>query len=117
MFATNRKWLRRVIHCMASADEHDHDGQSQIEYHHNSWSINLEKPQYADEATRVVRDGIDAVEHTAPGYHVNLVTHGELGYPETFLFDALDEYDGQPIELECIKQCGCGGHVTRVHIQ
>jgi putative CGCGG family rSAM target protein len=102
---------------MASADDHDHDVESVTEYHENSWSVNLEKPQYADDPDRAVQDGIDAIEHTAPGYHVNLVTHGELGHPETFLFDALDEYDGQPIEWEYIKQCGCGGHVTRVYVQ
>jgi putative CGCGG family rSAM target protein len=53
-----------------------------------------------------------AVDHTAGGYHVNLVTHGDHGHPEMYLYDHLDERDG---DYEYVQQCGCGGHVTRVH--
>lgn len=103
---------------MAAADDHDHDSESVTDEHHdNSWSVNLEKPMYADDPKRAVRDGIEAIERTGSGYHVNLVTHGGLGHPETFLFDALEAYDDRPIEWEYIKQCGCGGHVTRVHVE
>jgi len=82
--------------------------------HDNSWSANLEKPQHADDRELVVAQAIDAIEHTADGNHVNLVTHGDCGHPETYLYDALEEYDG--IEYDYVEQCGCGGHVVRVHV-
>ncbi|AHG03792.1 hypothetical protein HALDL1_09390 [Halobacterium sp. DL1] len=85
--------------------------------HENSWSANLEKPRHAEDAALVVEEALDAVEHTAPGYHVNLVTHGDHGHPETYLFDPLvDAFDGG-VEWEYVEQCGCGGHVTRVHVE
>lgn len=107
---------------MSSTDDHgydhDHEEADPItdDVHDNSWSVNLEKPRYADAPDLAVRDAIDAIEHTAPGNHVNLVTHGGLGHPEEFLYDALDgEYDD--LEWEYVEQCGCGGHVTRVHVE
>lgn len=85
------------------------------EVHDNSWSADLEKPLHAEDRALVVEQAVDAVEHTAPGDHVNLVTHGEHGHPEAYLYDALDAaFDG--IEYEYVEQCGCGGHVTRVHV-
>ncbi len=85
--------------------------------HENSWSANLEKPAHADDAGFVVEQGIDAVEKTAPGYHVNLVTHGAHGHPEEYLYDALeDAFDTDEVSWEYVEQCGCGGHVTRVHV-
>jgi putative CGCGG family rSAM target protein len=50
--------------------------------HDNSWSANLEKPRHAEDRDRVVAGAVEAVEHTAPGNHVNLVTHGDHGHPE-----------------------------------
>jgi len=49
--------------------------------HDNSWSANLEQPVHAEDRERVVRDAIEAVEHTAPGNHVNLVSHADHGHP------------------------------------
>ncbi len=99
--------------------EHDHDHDAEPitdEMHDNSWSANLEKPRYADDVDLAVRDGIDAVEHTVPGNHVNLVTHADLGHPEGFLYGALDAADAD-VEYAYVEQCGCGGHVTRVHVE
>ncbi|PSP41168.1 CGCGG family rSAM-modified RiPP protein [Halobacteriales archaeon QH_10_70_21] len=63
-----------------------------------------------------VRDAIGAIEHTVPGNHVNLATHGDLGLPGEFLYDALStEYPD--LEYEYVEQCGCGGHVTRVYVE
>ncbi|WP_436900591.1 CGCGG family putative rSAM-modified RiPP protein [Halovenus halobia] len=101
---------------MASADDHDARPVTD-EIHDNSWSVNLETDAYADAPDRAVRDGISAIKHTTTGNHVNLVTHGELGHPSSFLYDALAEYDGRSIDWEYIDQCGCGGHVTRVHVE
>lgn len=84
--------------------------------HHNSWSANLEKPPHADDRELVITQGLDAVRHTAAGYHVNLVTHGNHGHPSEFLFEALAAEFGDDVEWEYVEQCGCGGHVTRVHI-
>jgi putative CGCGG family rSAM target protein len=83
--------------------------------HENSWSANLEKPAHAEDRALVVEDAIAAVEHTAPGYHVNLVTHGDHGHPSEYLYDALAErFEG--LEWTYVEQCGCGGHVTRVDV-
>ncbi|WP_254546995.1 CGCGG family putative rSAM-modified RiPP protein [Halomarina pelagica] len=84
--------------------------------HDNSWSANLEKPRHADDRDLVVAQAIDAVEHTAPGNHVNLVTHGNHGHPSAFLFPALRDAFDASVEWEYVEQCGCGGHVTRVHV-
>ncbi|MFW6318042.1 MAG: CGCGG family rSAM-modified RiPP protein, partial [Halorubrum sp.] len=63
--------------------------------HDNSWSANLEEPKYADDPELAVRDALAAVDHTTPGNHVNLVTHGDLGHPAEFLYEALREkHDG-----------------------
>jgi putative CGCGG family rSAM target protein len=81
--------------------------------HDNSWSANLEKSRHAESRDLVVVQARQAVEHTAGGNHVNLVTHGDHGHPETYLYDALDEcFDD--LSWEYVEQCGCGGHVTRV---
>jgi putative CGCGG family rSAM target protein len=84
--------------------------------HDNSWSANLEQEHHADDRNLLVEQAIDAVEHTAAGNHVNLVTHGEQGHPSEYLYDELDAaFDG--IEYEYVEQCGCGGHVLRVHVE
>ncbi|WP_256391554.1 CGCGG family putative rSAM-modified RiPP protein [Natronoarchaeum rubrum] len=85
--------------------------------HDNSWSANMEKPEHAGEPDLVVEQAIDAVEHTTAGNHVNLVTHGENGHPEAYLYEALDAEYGDDVEWEYVEQCGCGGHVTRVHVK
>ena len=99
-------------------DNNDHDETAEPitdEVHDNSWSANLETPRYADDSALAVRDALAALDHTTPGNHVNLVTHGDLGHPSSFLYDAItDEYDLDP---EYVEQCGCGGHVTRVQVE
>jgi putative CGCGG family rSAM target protein len=84
--------------------------------HDNSWSANLERPVHADDRALVVDQAVTAVEHTTPGNHVNLVTHAAHGHPETYLFDALEREFGAQVASEYVQQCGCGGHVTRVHV-
>jgi len=83
--------------------------------HHNSWSANLEGSEHADDRGLVISQAGEAVERTAPGQHVNLVTHGNHGHPESYLFEALEaRVDG--VEIEYVERCGCGGYVTRVHV-
>ncbi|MFC3476743.1 CGCGG family putative rSAM-modified RiPP protein [Halobacterium litoreum] len=97
--------------------EHAHAAEEvPDEVHENSWSANLEHPEHAGDRERVVADALDAVRKTAPGYHVNLVTHGESGHPEDYLYDALADAFGDDVDWEYVEQCGCGGHVTRVHV-
>ncbi|MFT4923164.1 MAG: hypothetical protein ACI8XM_002389 [Haloarculaceae archaeon] len=43
------------------------------------------------------------------------VSHGDHGHPETYLFDELAACDG--VAVSYVTQCGCGGHVTRVHVE
>ncbi len=102
--------------------EHDADLDSDVEpitdrVHDNSWSANLEQPHHAESRDLVVRQAGTAVEHTTAGNHVNLVTHGDHGHPETYLYDALREAFGDDVSWEYVEQCGCGGHVTRVHVE
>jgi putative CGCGG family rSAM target protein len=102
---------------MASAEDHDHETPDPVtdRVHDNSWSANLEKPEHARDPQFVVDGAVEAIEHTAPGNHVNLVTHGDHGHPEAYLFPELRErYDH---EVEYVEQCGCGGHVARVHVE
>ncbi|MFB6189780.1 MAG: CGCGG family rSAM-modified RiPP protein [Halapricum sp.] len=97
--------------------DHDHDAAPVTEtVHDNSWSANLEKPEHAADPNLVVEQAVEAIEHTTPGHHVNLVTHGDLGHPETYLYDALEDR-AQGVSLEYIEQCGCGGHVVRAHVE
>lgn len=85
------------------------------EVHDTSWSANLETPRHADDRVLTVRDALAAIDHTTPGNHVNLVTHGSLGHPETFLYEAIEAADDR-LDPEYVEQCGCGGHVTRVQV-
>jgi putative CGCGG family rSAM target protein len=93
--------------------DHGHEAVAIDEFHENSWSVNLEKPRHADDRETVFEEARQAIEATAAGYHVNLVTHGEQGHPEAYLFERLEEW-GE--DYEYVRQCGCGGHVTRVHV-
>lgn len=88
------------------------------EMHDNSWSANLEGPEHASDPDRVIAEALAALEHTVPGNHVNLVTHGENGHPESYLYDALAAADGEvaDLEWEYVERCGCGGHVVRVFV-
>ena len=98
--------------------EESHDEAEPItdRMHDNSWSANLEKPDHADDVDLAIAHAIDAVEHTTSGNHVNLVTHGDLGHPSEYLFDAIQEAVDADLTISYVDQCGCGGHVTRVHI-
>ena len=98
-------------------DGHDLEADPVTDHvHENSWSANLEGPEHAADRDVLVEQALSAVEHTATGNHLNLVTHGDHGHPETYLYDALDAEYGERIEWEYVDQCGCGGHVVRVHV-
>lgn len=106
---------------MSTSRDHDRDhGEAQPvtdRVHDNSWSANLEKPQHATDIDLVISQAIDAIEHTKPGNHVNLVTHADHGHPSEYLYEPLEETFGtDDVTLDYVDQCGCGGHVTRAHI-
>ena len=46
-----------------------------------NWSIALEHDEYEEDLDLVVRDAIEAVEETAKGYYVNVVTPSNFGNP------------------------------------
>jgi len=85
--------------------------------HGNFWSANLEKPHHGEDRALVISQALDAVEHTAPGNHVNLVSHGEHSHPERYRYDALDEAFEDVVTYEYVQRCGCGGHVTGAHVE
>jgi putative CGCGG family rSAM target protein len=93
-----------------------HHGERKADpVHENSWSANLETDEYAADRDLVVADALDAIRRTAPGYHVNLVTHSSHGTPEGYLLDPIRE-SYPAATCEYVSQCGCGGHVLRVHV-
>lgn len=107
-----------TVSTMASTS-HDHETPTPVtdRLHETSWSANLEKPQHADDRSLVVDQALQAINHTASGHHVNLVTHGDHGHPADYLYPAIEEAGlDREIEWEYIERCGCGGHVTRVHV-
>ena len=98
----------------ATADDTD-DGSAPTDgVHDTSWSATLEEPRHADDESLVCEEAVDAVERTAEGVHVNLVTHGDLGHPETYPSPALAARFGDAVEGAFVDRCGCGGYVTRV---
>lgn len=99
-----------------SKSGHSHDDPAPVtdRVHDNSWSANLEQPQHADDPALVLTQAVEAIEHTTPGNHVNLVTHSDLGHPETYLYEPLEAR--LAVDLEYVEQCGCGGHVVRAHV-
>lgn len=82
-----------------------------------TWSENLELEKHSEDIELVKKEAIEAVEKTAKGYFVNLVTHENHGHPSNYLDKFLKKYFGDEIKTEYIDQCGCGGYVTRVHIK
>ncbi len=85
--------------------------------HETSWSANLEQPEHAEDRSLIREQAISAIEQTAGGYHVNLVTHGDHGHPETYLTDVINREFGDAVGIEYVEQCGCGGHVLRVSVK
>jgi putative CGCGG family rSAM target protein len=79
-----------------------------------NWSISLEHGEYEEDIELIVRDAIDAIEHTSKGFYVNLVTPSSFGHPASYLTEALDLYFMNKIDTKFIDQCGCGGYVLRV---
>lgn len=103
---------------MKSKNERDGDMERSItdRLHDNSWSVNLEKPIYSNDSDLVVEGAIAAIEQTATGNHVNLVTHSAHGHPVEYLYERLDEaFDD--VTWAYVDQCGCGGYVTRVSVE
>lgn len=83
--------------------------------HSGSWSADLEAERYAADRELLVEHALLAVDRTASGYHVNLVTHPDHGDPEAYLRERIhDRYPTATAEV--VDQCGCGGYVYRVTV-
>lgn len=80
-----------------------------------NWSISLENEEYVDDIDALVNEAISAVETTAIGFYVNIVTPGVFGNPEIYLTEVFQRLFSDSITMNYIDQCGCGGHVLRVH--
>jgi putative CGCGG family rSAM target protein len=100
-----------------AAPSHDDVESPATRDHDTSWSANLEKPRHAEDRDRVVTEALEAVANTATGTHVNLVTHADHGHPDGYLTDVLESEVDRETEWEYVDQCGCGGHVLRVHVR
>jgi putative CGCGG family rSAM target protein len=102
------------VHMATQSPDHESAEPVTDRVHDNSWSANLEQPDHAEDRSLVVEQALSAIEHTAAGNHVNLVTHSAHGHPETYLYEALEASD-ENLEWEYVQQCGCGGHLTSSH--
>nr|WP_254119403.1 CGCGG family rSAM-modified RiPP protein [Bacillus sp. FJAT-29790] len=76
--------------------------------------MDLEHNDYENNVELIIEDGVKAVEETAAGYYVNLVTSGRFGDPNEYLVPLLNEMFRDTIKTKLIDQCGCGGYVLRV---
>jgi|GEM_PF-137262 putative CGCGG family rSAM target protein len=116
MFGAVVSRLQHVETSMSGTHSIDDVDPVTDEHHDGSWSANLEREQYKEDPDLVVEHAFDAIDHTTGGTHVNLVTHGVHGHPETYLYPVLDDELDESDAYEYVEQCGCGGHVTRVHL-
>ncbi|MBB5173278.1 CGCGG family rSAM-modified RiPP protein [Texcoconibacillus texcoconensis] len=82
-----------------------------------NWSIDLEHEPHDQDKALVIEDGLKAVEETAPGCYVNLVTPSAFGNPESYLGERVKDRFREAVSVSYIDQCGCGGHVLRVTIK
>ncbi|PYZ92243.1 CGCGG family rSAM-modified RiPP protein [Salipaludibacillus keqinensis] len=80
-----------------------------------SWSASLEHGEYSEDRDLVLKHSIEAIEETAKGCYVNLVTPDVFGHPENYLSDHIHEKFSDTVEIKYIDQCGCGGYVLRVY--
>lgn len=80
-----------------------------------SWSASLEHGEYESDRDLVIRHGLEAIEETAVGIHVNLVTPAGFGNPLKYLGSPIRKTYGDTVDIQYIDQCGCGGYVLRIH--
>lgn len=78
------------------------------------WTKDLEHDEYEQDIDLIIKDALAAVEETAIGCYVNLVTASTFGNPEDYLQPLLEELYPEKIKVKFIDQCGCGGYVLRV---
>ncbi len=78
------------------------------------WSASLEHDEYAGDRDLVIRHALEAIDETADGCYVNLVTPNVFGNPVDYLSELIREKYGDTVSAKFIDQCGCGGYVLRV---
>jgi quercetin dioxygenase-like cupin family protein len=85
----------------------------------NDWSLNLEDVYYEENPEEALKEALDAIAKTGPGYYVNLVTPDKLGEPNQWLIPEITKRlqgsNEQVERIDYVDQCGCGGYVTRVY--
>lgn len=84
--------------------------------HDRPWTADLETPAHADNRDLVLAEAMDAVKQTAPGTHVDIVTHERHGHPSGYLYSALESVISNGTVRDA-GRCTCGGYVTRVAIE
>ncbi|AZU61139.1 CGCGG family rSAM-modified RiPP protein [Neobacillus mesonae] len=78
------------------------------------WTKDLEHDEYEQDIDLIIKDALTAVEETAAGCYVNLVTASAFGSPEDYLQPLLEGLFPNKLRVKFIDQCGCGGYVLRV---
>ncbi|WP_339106307.1 CGCGG family rSAM-modified RiPP protein [Haloterrigena salinisoli] len=83
--------------------------------HENSRPVDLEGPEHGVVRDLVVEQAAEAIKHRS---HVDLVIHEIHGHPVDYRYDELEAaFECAALEWDRVGQCGCGGHVTCVHLQ
>lgn len=98
-----------------SKTEIRYDGREPVtrRIHNRPWIADLESSRHAFSRQLVIQEAVDAVEQTAPGTHVDIVTHEQHGHPASYLYTHLEaRFDH--VRLAAEDRCHCGGYVTRV---
>ncbi|MFZ7945345.1 MULTISPECIES: CGCGG family rSAM-modified RiPP protein [Bacillaceae] len=78
------------------------------------WTKDLEHDEYEQDIDLIIKDALTAVEETAKGCFVNLVTSSVFGSPVDYLQPLIEEMYPKKVKIKFIDQCGCGGYVLRV---
>jgi putative CGCGG family rSAM target protein len=78
------------------------------------WTKDLEHDEYENDIDLILKDALEAIEITQPGYFVNLVTSANFGNPVEYLQPLIENMFKDTVIFKYIDQCGCGGHVLRV---
>lgn len=83
--------------------------------HDHSWAADLETADHASDRRLTVAEAVDAVEQTAPGRFVDLVTAQRHGHPSSYLYEPLRAAT-RSADVVDAGRCSCGGYVTRVRV-
>jgi putative CGCGG family rSAM target protein len=113
MFATGYSGRALERESMSEAATR-YDGREPVtrRVHEQPWIADLETPAHAADRELVVAEAIDAIEQTATGTRIEILTHQNHGHPSEYLYSRLDRFEG--VEISHAGRCDCDGYATAV---